>query len=312
MVSKTNRRLILELQRDGAASYAHLATRLGITTQTVAKRMESLISSDIMQIRALPNPYRLGLAANALIAVKVDPAKIDDVCNVLMDNFYVNLVQPVFGRFDILIIVYFPKWNMLHDFISNELNHIDGIIKVEPYFIKDIFKRYERMFVKEPYHEGPSKLKDVDWKLIRELAEDGRAHAGELAEKLGIHVTTVYRRISSLVKKNIIKISAVPNPAAFGYSSNAHIALDVKADKVGTICTSLYPYPEIHLIMTMVNGSGIIAGIHKENNEALYGFIKEKIAGLKGIRNTETFIRTEIRKRYYGWFLNDADLDANP
>jgi Lrp/AsnC family transcriptional regulator for asnA, asnC and gidA len=307
MISKTNRRLILELQRDGAASYAHLARRLGITTQTVAKRMEGLINSDIMQIRALPNPFKLGLAANALIAVKVEPSKIDDVCNALIDNFYVNLVQSVFGRFDILIIVYFPKWDMLHDFINNELNHVDGIMKVEPYFIKDICKRYERMFIKEPYREGPSKLKDIDWKLIRELAEDGRAHAGDLAEKLGIHITTVYRRIASLLKENIIKISAVPNPAAFGYSSNAHIALDAEADKVGTICTRLYSYPEIHLIMTMVNGSGIIAGIHKESNEALYGFMKENIAGLKGIRNTETFIRTEIRKRYYGWFLNDED-----
>jgi Lrp/AsnC family transcriptional regulator for asnA, asnC and gidA len=307
MVSETNRRLILELQRDGAASYAHLARRLGITTQTVAKRMEGLIHSDIMQIRALPNPYRLGLSANALIAVKVEPSKTDEVCDALIDNFYVNLVQPVFGRFDILMIVYFPNWDMLHDFINNELNHVDGIMKVEPYFIKDIVKRYERLFIKEPYHEGPSKMKDVDWTLIRELSENGRAHAGDLAEKLGLHVTTVYRRIASLLNNNVIKISAVPNPAAFGYLSNAHIAMDAQADRVAAICTRLHSYPDIHLIMTMVNGSGIIAGIHKESNETLYGFIKDKIAGLKGIRNTETFIRTEIRKRYYGWFLDDAD-----
>ena len=81
MISKIDFRLILELQKDGTVSYSDLAERIGITSKTVAKRIEGLIKSRFIEIRALPNPFKLGLAANALIAVKADPSKIDPICD---------------------------------------------------------------------------------------------------------------------------------------------------------------------------------------------------------------------------------------
>ena len=101
-----------------------------------------------------------------------------------------NLVQTVFGRFDILIIVYFPSWELLHQFINDELYTIEGVTQVELYFIKEVFKRYDRFFKKEPFAKDGLKLKEADWTLIKELAEDARANPADLAEKLGIHVTT--------------------------------------------------------------------------------------------------------------------------
>jgi Lrp/AsnC family transcriptional regulator for asnA, asnC and gidA len=89
MISKTDQRLIIELQKDGRASYAELAAKLGITASTVAKRVETLVKSKTIDIRALQNPFKLGLMANALIAIKTDPTKIDDICNQLVDNFNV-------------------------------------------------------------------------------------------------------------------------------------------------------------------------------------------------------------------------------
>jgi DNA-binding Lrp family transcriptional regulator len=89
MINKTDQRLIIELQKDGRASYAELAAKLGITASTVAKRVETLIKSKTIDIRALQNPFKLGLMANALIAIKTDPTKIDDICNQLVDNFNV-------------------------------------------------------------------------------------------------------------------------------------------------------------------------------------------------------------------------------
>ena len=306
-ISKTDRKLILELQRDGTASYAELADRLHITPQTVAKRIEGLVNSKVISIRALPNPFKLGFCANVLIAIKTDPTKVDHVCEKLFDNFHVNLLQTVFGRFDILAMVYFPNWELLHKFINKELSTINGVTYVETFFINEILKRYDRFFDKEPYQKGPIKLKDIDWILIKELVKDGRASTGDLAEKLGIHVTTVYRRTSALLKENIIKISAVPNPSRLGYSANAFIALDVAPKKVDSICKRLYPYPEIHRILTMINGSRMIVCLHTKDHETLYEFIKGKIAPLKGIINTETFIGAMVQKTYYGFLMDEKE-----
>lgn len=303
-LNKTDLQLMKELQVDGGAGYSELAAKLGITPKTAATRVDRLIKSKIIAIRAQPNPYRLGFSASAVIAVKTDPGKIDEVCECLAGYFNVNLVQTIFGRFDIIVIVYFPNWEMLHAFISNELYIIDGITHVELFFIKETFKRYERFFRKEPFGNGWMKLKETDWILIEELAKDARVNAGALAEKLGVHTATVYRRISALLKGNIIKISGVPNPSRLEYSASAFITLDAEPAKVDDICNRLNSYHEIHFIMTMNNRSGVIVCVHTKDNEALYEFIKRKVAPLKGIINTETFIRAVVQKTYYGWLMD--------
>lgn len=295
----------MELQRDGSPNYSELADRLGLSPKTVANRVEGLINSKIIAIRAQPNPYKLGLSASALIAIKADPAKIEYVCERLAGNFYVNLVQTVFGRFDILAIVYFPNWEMLHHFINNKLFSIDGVAQVEFYFIKEVLKRYDRFFEKEDFSNGRLKLKDTDWILIETLAKDGRSNPGELANSLGIHITTVYRKISSLLKGNFIKISGVPNPSRLDYSANAYITLDVEPSEVENISNSLYPCPEVHFILIKNNRSGMIVCVHTKDHESLYEFVKKKIAHLSGLLNTETYIRAMVQKTYYGWLMEE-------
>lgn len=292
-----------ELQKDGGISYSDLAVKLGITPKTVAKRVEALIESRVIVIRAQPNPYKLGLSACAVVAIKSDPSKIGHVCEQLGGHFYVNLVQTIFGRYDILIIVYFPSWGLLHQFINDELYTMDGVTQVELYFVKDVYKRYERFFEKEPFSKNGLKLKETDWTLIKELAKDGRANPAALAEKLGIHVTTVYRRISALVKGNVIKISGVPNPSRLAYSANAYIILDVDPKEVDNICSSLFSSPEAHFIVTLNKRSGVILCVHTINNETLYEFLKQRISPLKGLINTETFLRASVEKTYYGWLM---------
>jgi Lrp/AsnC family transcriptional regulator for asnA, asnC and gidA len=307
--NKTDYELIKTLQEDGRLSYSALADKLGITAKTVAKRLDRLLSAKVISIRAQPNPYKLGLSATALLGIKADPSKIEQICEELAENFYVNLVQTVFGRLDILAIVYFPNWEMLHDFINNELYPAEGVTQVELYFIKQVFKRYERFFGKESFINGQSKVKAVDWKLIKELARDARANPNDLAQNAGIHVSTVYRRIEALLERGIIKISAVPNPSRLvRYSANAYVTLDVDLAQVDHICASLYDLPEVHFIMTLTNRSGIIVCVHARDNDELYQFIKTNISHQKGLLNTETFIRSMVQKTYYGWLVEMPEL----
>lgn len=303
MITRTDKKIILELQKNGRASYAELASKLGISVSTVASRTEKLIRSRVIEIRAVPNPYKMGLTANALIAVKAEPSKVDRICERLVDNFFISTVTTVFGRYDILIIVHFPAWEMMHDFINKDLSRIDGVLRVESYYLNEFKKRYQRIFSKDSSTRRPFRLKDSEKTLIEELAKDGRKNIREIAEKIRIHVSTVSRRIHALVEEDVFKIVAVPNPQSFGYGSNAFISLDVEASKVDQICEDLFSYPEIVVMTTLVNGSGVMLGIQTINNEMLYRFIKEKIARIKGVQETETLITAELKKRSYGWYL---------
>lgn len=305
MITKTEQRLITELQKDGRATYADLAAKLKITPLTAAKTVERLLASGIIEIRAVQNPFKLGLMANALIAIKAESAEIDNICNKLAGNFHVNNVMTVFGPYDILTIVFFPTWEMLFEFIETGLSRMKGVLQFETFPIKDIKKRSHQIIEESSKQERTEKLKDIDWKLIRELGKDGRMNISELSNRIGTHISTVSRRIATLIDQNIIKIQAVPNPSKFGYSSNAVLFLDVQPTKREEVCKSLLHLPEIHLYITLLNRSGVIVGIHETNNESLYRFIKAKISSLEGIIGVQTFIRGEIKKRFYAWFLKE-------
>ena len=163
-----------------------------------------------------------------------------------------------------------------------------------------------KALIDELMHFFPGMKRDLDEKaLIEFLVQNGRINFSEISEKIGAHVSTVSRRINALINKDIIKIVAVPNLMSFGILSNAFIVLDAKASQVDQICENLFPFPEIFSIANLITGSGIIVGIHCRNNEILYQFVKEKIAQIEDIRKTETFISAELKKRFYGWFLDE-------
>jgi acetylornithine/succinyldiaminopimelate/putrescine aminotransferase len=86
------------------------------------------------------------------------------------------------------------------------------------------------------------------------------------------------------------------------------MVLEVEANRVETICRDLAKLQEAHTIMTMIKGNGVVVGIHSLNNETLYQLIKEQILCIKGVKRSETFIRADIKKRYYGWFMEDTSI----
>ena len=248
----------------------------------------------------MPNPYALGLVAHALIAIKADPLKIDKIYEKLSDNFNIYLFLTVFGRFDIFIAVYFSTWEGLHSFIDQELPNIEGIIRVEPYFAKERKKGYPPFYEDVFSNQDKFQPTEFDWELIKELVKNGRQTVSYLSKKFGVHQSTISRRINYFVKNKILMISAIIDIDYLGLFANAYIALEVDHTQIENICKILSSYPEVHLIMTLINGFKIIIGIHTFDNKKLYTFIMQKLARIKGIYGTETFIRAEVKKRYYG------------
>ena len=54
--------------------------------------------------------------------------------------------------------------------------------------------------------------------------------------------------------------------------------LEVEPNKTDKICLELASHKEVNLILTLINASGLMVGTHTSTNEALYRFVKEKIA----------------------------------
>jgi len=283
-------KIMTELCQDGRYSNAKLAQKLGINVSTVSKRTRSMLQNGVIVIRAIPNPVKMGYVSNAFIGLSIDPRKIEEIRKQLMENPHVNLMVNCFGRFDILLLVYLRKREMLHDFLREDLPRIKGINQIETFFISEAKKWYDGTFEDNKNGEEIT-LDETDDKLIRELMRNGRANFADLAGNLGVSISTVSKRIDSLIKDDILKIIAIPNPSKLGYSVDAYVTVRCELDKLNSICNRLSSFIEIYLVMTLMNGYDILFGIHALNPDSLYQFLQTNITPIDGILHTETFIR---------------------
>ena len=102
-------RIIEILQHDGRTSNARVAREVGVSEGTVRRRLNRLIDGDFIDVVAVPDPVKMGLASRALIGVQIDPDKIDRVADDLNDLKEIAWVTITTGTFDVFAWPPFPR-----------------------------------------------------------------------------------------------------------------------------------------------------------------------------------------------------------
>ena len=140
MIDDLDRKIILALQKNTHSRYATIAKILQISQSTVSRRINRLLKEEIVRIVALPDLGSLGYDASAFIALNVDIRKLDDICEQLKTHVNVYTVSVLFGRWDIVISVFFYSKDLLSEFIRKELSQIEGILKIETLYVVETKK----------------------------------------------------------------------------------------------------------------------------------------------------------------------------
>jgi Lrp/AsnC family transcriptional regulator, leucine-responsive regulatory protein len=79
-LDETNRRLLVELQRDARLSLAELGRRVGLSSPAVAERLQRLERDGvILGYQAVVNPRAVGLALTAVVRIRPAPLQLTSV-----------------------------------------------------------------------------------------------------------------------------------------------------------------------------------------------------------------------------------------
>ena len=129
------------LQKDGRASNARIARGAGVSEGTIRRRLKKLLGDKTIQIVALPEPSKLGYNTEAMIALQVDPGKIEDVASALSKSIETVNVSITTGAFDIFVWVATYTPEELHSFILNIVGNIHGVRRSETFMAMSVKKR---------------------------------------------------------------------------------------------------------------------------------------------------------------------------
>lgn len=134
------------LQADGRRPYAQIGRQLQVPEATVRQRAERLIGRGVVQVVGVTDPLAMGFQQPALIGLRVDAARFDEIADSIAALDEVTYLVITAGRFDMVCEVVCEDNEHLLRVLTDRLAHIDGIRSTETLV--------ELRFVKESYQWG--------------------------------------------------------------------------------------------------------------------------------------------------------------
>lgn len=141
-----------------------------------------------------------------------------------------------------------------------------------------------------------------DAKIVNFLLEDGRMSASEIARQIeGISERVVRYRIDRMVEEDIISISAIVKPKAFGLDTYADVWMEVESDKILEVANALTAYENVTYVACSIGETDVSIQIVAKDTAEIYQFVTEVVRKIPGVRKTVTSIVPIVLKDVYQW-----------
>lgn len=147
----------------------------------------------------------------------------------------------------------------------------------------------------------------IDRSIVNLLMEDGRMPASELARRLeNVSERMVRYRIDRMVEAGLMRISAIPNPRAFGLSVIADVWLEVEADSILEVAQKLAGLECVSYVACSIGETDVSVQLVAPNTDEVYRLVTELIGKVPGVRKTTTSIVPRVVKDVYQWRIPES------
>jgi Lrp/AsnC family transcriptional regulator for asnA, asnC and gidA len=114
--------IIKALNMDSRTTYRSMAEEAGVSEATIKNRIDRLVENGVIKKFTIMMDYhKLGRAIKAFIGLKMQPAKVPDIVNVMQMNPDVHVLYRTSGDVDLLLEVIFEKMEDLNNFLETAL-----------------------------------------------------------------------------------------------------------------------------------------------------------------------------------------------
>jgi Lrp/AsnC family transcriptional regulator for asnA, asnC and gidA len=132
--------ILQTLQKDGRTPFTKIAKQTGVSESTIRSRYANLVEEGVVNTVSIVDPFALGFQAPAIIGIKTDPGKIDEVGKAIATFPEVSYQVMTLGSYDLVVEVFCRDLKHLTDFITNHLQNIPGLRSTETLTIAKTYK----------------------------------------------------------------------------------------------------------------------------------------------------------------------------
>jgi Lrp/AsnC family transcriptional regulator for asnA, asnC and gidA len=135
-----DRAIIVALKEDGRMPFSRIAERLGVSAGMIRQRVQRLNERGVLQVVAVTNPLRIGYHTMALIGVKADGLRLQEIARQIAAFEEVIYLTICSAAYNLLVEVICLDNGHLLKFLTEKLYSVEGVRDAETFIYLDIVK----------------------------------------------------------------------------------------------------------------------------------------------------------------------------
>ncbi len=144
-------------------------------------------------------------------------------------------------------------------------------------------------------------LDELDHRLIALLRRDGRMPFKALAKELGLTEATVRARVRRLEETDTMRVVAVTDFEAAGYSMMLAVGVQVEGRAAGDVAEDLAAFPEVFSVCQVVGSLDIEVLAVAEDQESVAKLLTDKLSQVPGVRRVLPAMAIDVLKNQPNW-----------
>jgi Lrp/AsnC family transcriptional regulator for asnA, asnC and gidA len=159
-------------------------------------------------------------------------------------------------------------------------------------------------------------LDELDFAILRHLQQDGRRSYSDIAQDLGVAVSTVSARVTKLIEADVVTIVAHVNPHKVGLEAPAILNISIQPRYYDQVIETVLSYPEVTFASMTTGEYNLIVDVFCRNSAHLAELITRRLntlAGVQDLRVTYHLQILKLRPRGVDLIMSGGDVkpDAN-
>jgi DNA-binding Lrp family transcriptional regulator len=140
-VDATDMYLISELQKDSRVPLKKLARQIDINESTVYRRINNLVKSGAIELKAIPNFSRIGCSTHGFVLIEAELPKLVEVAQSIASHSQISTVGIYSGPIQILAGIHISSPQDFLELLTVELLGTPGVIRLDTLIHLKVYKQ---------------------------------------------------------------------------------------------------------------------------------------------------------------------------
>lgn len=288
-----DRQIIVALQGDGRASWTSIAAICETSVPTVARRAQQLMADNLLKVAVMPSLGSAGPVETFFTRIGCRPGTQLDVAEQLVARPDVRWASLITGTYDIGIELVVNSGPTRYPKTMLELQQIDGVqrwysdlllhvYKVSHDWYKQLLDDQDALPPQVPLC-SPDHLDKVDWAILDQLRDNGRASFKTISGALDLNESTVRRRFERLISDDCATVVTLVPAAVLGLETETLLWITVEPARLNEVAATLSKHVSVRYLGATLDGNSLLCEVIAESTRGLFEFTTATLAKMAGV-----------------------------